>query len=94
MVCATTVCCHAWTEYSLIEIQPLWLGTWLGFFLFNNSSGQVELFELIFAEFSDTGGGHESVLVLGCDELDVPQVGGLDNVLLFIVTEPEADAEL
>ena len=31
MVCAT-VCCHAWTESSLIEIQPLWLGTWLGFF--------------------------------------------------------------
>ena len=58
------------------------------------SSGQVKLLELIFAKFSDTGGGHESVLVLCGDELDVPQVGGLHNVLLFIVTEAEADAEL
>ena len=58
------------------------------------SSGQVELFELIFAKFSDTGGGHKSVLVLCGDELDVPQVGGLHNVLLFIVTEAEANAEL
>ena len=75
------------------EIQSLWLGTGLWLFPFT-SSGQVELFELIFAKFSDTGGRPKSVLVLCRDELDVPQVGGLHNVLLFIVTEAEADAEL
>ena len=58
------------------------------------SSGQVKLLELIFAKFSDTGSRHKSVLVLCRDELDVPQVGGLHNVLLFIVTEAEANAEL
>jgi len=56
---------------------------------------EVELFEFFFGEFCDAGGGDETVLVLGSDELDVSQVGRfLDALLLgLVVAESESDLD-
>lgn len=55
---------------------------------------QVELLEFFFGELGDPGEGHEAVLVLGRDELDVFEVRGLLFLALLRPFKAEAEAHL
>ena len=47
---------------------------------FSSFFDEVEGLELLLGELGDAGFGHEAVLVLGRDQLDVLQVGGFLNL--------------